>query len=308
MSELASAAGQSGLVFDIQRFSLHDGPGIRTTVFLKGCPLRCLWCHNPESIGPRPEVVVRADRCLSCGACVEACPLPEGPLPAGAQVGEAGCLACGRCVDACPGAAREIVGRERAVDDVVVAALRDRIFYDDSGGGVTFSGGEPLAQPEFLVACLDRLRSEDVHLALDTCGLAPRQVLLDAAARVDLVLYDVKTMDPEEHRRLTGAPLEPILDNLRALAASHPAIWLRVPVVPDVTDEPRSLEAVARLASELSAVERVSLLPYHRLGTAKLERLGGRPGGLDVRTPDPARLEAAERTFRDAGVTVTIGG
>jgi pyruvate formate lyase activating enzyme len=307
MSGMAANASVTGMVFNVQRYSLHDGPGIRTTVFLKGCPLRCPWCHNPESLAAGPEVALREARCLGCESCVEACPLEDGPLPAGAELGSGDCLACRRCVEACPAGAREIAGREWSADEVVAEVLRDRLFYDDSGGGATFSGGEPLAQPEFLCACLAGCRRAGVHTALDTAGFATREVVLAAAGLSDLVLWDLKLMEPEAHQRLVGAPLEPILDNLRAVAAAHPRVWLRVPVIPGLTDQPANLAAMAELAATLPAVERLCLLPYHPLGTGKLGRLG-RNAPEVLETPGETRMEELAAALRPSGVEIQIGG
>jgi pyruvate formate lyase activating enzyme len=300
-------AQSSGIVFNVQRFSVHDGPGIRTTVFLKGCPLRCSWCHNPESLEARPQMALRLDRCLSCGACDEACPREAGPLRAGEVFGEAGCEDCGSCLAACSSAAREAVGRQWTVEEVMVELLRDRIFFDDAGGGATFSGGEPLSQPGFLLECLQRCRAEGLHTAVDTSGFAPRRVLLEVAERCDLVLYDIKSMDPAAHQQMTGVPLEPILDNLRALAEQHPRIWLRVPLIAGVTDNRSGIEKVAGLAAELPSVEKVSLLPYHGIGTGKLGRLGG-DDAERLEAPKDGRLEELAGLMRTGGRPVEIGG
>lgn len=297
----------TGLVFNLQRFSLHDGPGVRTTVFFKGCPLHCPWCHNPESLACRPEVAIQSERCLACGACAAACPRDGEPLPAGAVLGDAGCLACGACVAACPSGARQVVGREWTVEEVLAAVLRDRPFFDLSGGGVTFSGGEPLAQPEFLAACLERCRAEGVHTAVDTSGCAPLETLLRVACLADLVLYDLKLTDPETHRTVVGVPQGPILDNLRSLAAEGCRIWLRLPVVPGFTDSPERVAGAARLAAGLRSVERVSLLPYHRLGNGKRHRLGRGDAFETTAVPD-TRLEELARLVAEAGVRVEIGG
>lgn len=297
-----------GTVFNIQRASFHDGPGVRTTVFFKGCPLRCPWCHNPEGIGFDPEVLVRAERCLDCGACVKACPRPGGPLAAGAALGEAGCESCRRCVEACPAGARELAGRVRSDAEVLDEVRRDRLVYDESGGGVTFSGGEPLAQPEFLLGCLVACRREGLHTAVDTCGVAPREVVEAVASETDLLLWDLKHLDPVRHQALTGAPLQVVLDNLDVAASCGVPIWLRIPVVPGCTDDERSLESAARLAAKLSAVRRVSLLPYHRTGSGKLGRLL-RPDPLPgTASPTPERMHALAAVFATWGVVVTIGG
>ena len=307
---MSNGSGQPprGVVFNVQRASFHDGPGVRTTVFLKGCPLRCPWCHNPEGIDPLPQVIVSVARCLGCGSCAEACPRPGGPLPSGDATGSAGCLDCGRCFDACPAGAREVVGREWTVDEVLSEVRRDRLAYDTSGGGATFSGGEPLHQPAFLIACLEACRREGIHTAVDTCGLAPAAVVEAVAGTADLLLWDLKHLDPARHRELTGAPLEPIIANLVAASRLGARVWLRIPVIPGVNDDDANVRAAAALAAELPGVERVSLLPYHRTGTSKGERLG-RADLLDgVVPPPPERMRALAAVLADGGVLVVIGG
>jgi pyruvate formate lyase activating enzyme len=290
-----------GRIFDVQRFSLHDGPGIRTTVFLKGCPARCLWCHNPESQSFAPEVLVVETRCVSCGTCRSVCP-HGAPLP-----GSGLCTACGACVEACPAGARRLAGRETTVGAVIEEVLRDRVFYEESGGGVTFSGGEPLAQPEFLRALLGACRDAGIRTAIDTCGFAPRERLLALAPLVDLFLFDVKLVDDARHRALTGLPVAPILDNLRALAAVHGNVWIRVPVVPGHTDAEDDLAATASLVAGLPGVRQVSLLPYHRTGAAKARRLG-RDYPLDtLAPPSPERLAQLAALFHRHGLAVRIG-
>ena len=300
---------ERGRVFNIQRFSVHDGPGIRTTVFLKGCPLSCTWCHNPEGGSFHPEIVVVESRCIACGECVSACPLD---LPSGVGGGWAGekdrCTVCGSCVDACPTEARQIAGRDMWVDEVMEEILKDRVFYDDSDGGVTFSGGEPLAQGRFLSAMLEACRAEGVHTAIDTSGLAPKDRLLAIAELADLVLLDLKLVDPERHRAHTGVSNSVILDNLAALGQAQRPIWLRVPVIPGVNDDVENLEATAQLASSIPSVQRVSLLPYHRLGSDKLKRLGSEDLLEGVDPPTSDRMQELAAHLEATGVMTTIGG
>lgn len=299
----------TGLVFDVQRFSLHDGPGIRTTVFLKGCPLSCRWCHNPEGMRTAPEILVTPDRCIECGACVDACPhgLPSG-VGGGWAAEKALCEACGLCADACPTEARRLVGHEVSVERLVEKVMRDRVFYAESGGGVTFSGGEPLRQAEFVLSCLEALKERGIHTAVDTCGLVERDDLLRAAAIADLFLYDIKHADPGTHAEWSGASNGRILENLAALAAVHAEIWVRVPVVPGVNDDTVNLRQTAALAASLPGVRRVSLLPYHELGAEKRERVGVSGAPFNGTSPGPDRMRDFAAIFEEAGLLTTIGG
>ena len=297
-----------GLVFDIQRFAPHDGPGIRTTVFLKGCPLHCAWCHNPESRDPGPELLLRAGRCVVCGSCIEVCP-ETAAVPAGEAHGApTACVRCGSCVEACPTGAREQAGRTMDAAAVVAEVVRDRVFYEESGGGVTFSGGEPLSQPRFLIECLDACRETELHTAVDTCGHAAPEVVLEVAGRTDLVLFDVKMADPERHLRWTGVDNRLIFANLEMLASRHPEVWLRVPVVPGVNDDPDNIEATAKLAARLEGVRRVCLLPYHRAGTAKSVASTAAGASDGLRPPDPFKLRDFALRLEAHGLTATIGG
>jgi pyruvate formate lyase activating enzyme len=286
-----------GRIFNIQRYSLQDGPGLRTTVFLKGCPLACLWCHNPESQAPEPVLIRQETRCMDCGACFDLGGPDEGSM-AHAEA----------CVEICPTGARQIVGEDVEVGAVVEAVLRDRPFFDESGGGVTLSGGEPLLQPAFVLDLLGALRRRGVHTALDTCGQGRREDLLAACALADLVLFDLKHMDETRHREWTGAGNQAILANLEALGRGHDQIWIRVPVIPGFNDDPANLEATARYVAGLSGVRRLDLLPYHRTGAAKFRRLG-----LDypldrIPAPTPEHMAEAADLFRAHGIPTTIGG
>jgi pyruvate formate lyase activating enzyme len=285
---------QSGLVFNIQRYSIQDGPGIRTTVFLKGCPLRCWWCHNPESQAPEPEITVIETRCTQCGECLSACPqsaaggfrgtdfqsVDAGTVPILAErkwdcpPSLVRCTRCGACVEACPTEARQLVGRRMTVDEVLAEVLKDRLFYDDSGGGVTFSGGEPLVQPEFLMGLLAACRARAIHTAVDTSGYAPQEQLLSAAGLTDLFLYDLKTMDDARHLECTGVSNAAILENLIALGRVHQNIWIRIPIIPGFNDDAEQLDAAARFVASIPAVRQVSLLPYHPTGIHKSRWLG----------------------------------
>ena len=300
---VGQVSAPEGLVFNVQRFCTHDGPGIRTTVFLKGCPLHCPWCHNPEGLRPAPELMVQEGRCIRCGRCAEACPRH---YPSEAD-GRLLCTACGRCVEACPAGARGIAGRTVTVGGLIDDLRKDRVFYEESRGGVTFSGGEPLFQPAFLMEVLKACRAEGFHAALDTSGCAPENILLEAAALADLILYDVKHVDDARHAEATGIPCAGILSNLEALCAAHSRVWMRVPVIPGFNDDESTMKELARLAARLPAVRKVCLLPYHRLGTDKRNGLGRPDTARVFSAVAAADLERLAAIFSTAGAAVSTG-
>lgn len=298
----------TGVVFRIERFAVHDGPGIRTTVFLKGCPLRCWWCHSPESQSPDPEVLIHPDRCARCGTCLTVC-------PSDAIVEENGrfvpvvtrCTTCGTCVEECPCGARALAGAKLSVTTVMNTVGRDVVFFDESGGGVTFSGGEPLTQPEFLEALLREAKVRGLHTAVDTSGMAPWDALHSIAGLTDLFLYDLKIVDDDWHRRFTGASNRTILDNLRRLAASHPAVRVRFPLVPGITDDEENVRAVGVLVRSLG-LRMIDVLPYHRAGLAKYARLGVEYRLPDTPVPAAEAVDTVTSTLSALGITVRVGG
>jgi pyruvate formate lyase activating enzyme len=277
-------------------------------VYFKGCPLRCAWCHSPETQASEVDVLLHPSRCIRCGACLQACERVAARLQAdGPAIDRARCTRCASCVDACPTAARERQGVQMDVDAVMDAIRRDVPFYDRSRGGVTFSGGEPLMQPSFLVALLDRCSAEGIHAAVETCGHATREAALRALTRAPLFLYDVKLVDNNRHRAATGASNAAILANLRELAERRADVVIRFPLVPGVTDDEENVKSVAALAAS-TGVTRVDVLPYHRAGVAKYARLG-RPYRLEaVRSATAADTEAAAALMREVGLDVRIGG
>ena len=300
----------TGCVFDIKRYAIHDGPGIRTTVFLKGCPLRCLWCHNPESWRIGPEPGLRRARCLRCGRCVEACPkdavsLGEEEFP---ETDPEKCGLCGQCVEACPANAREIVGSKMTAAGVFAEVERDRIFYDQSGGGVTFSGGEPLAQAEFLLAALDLCQQTQIHTALDTTCYVQPDILDAVAERTDLFLCDIKHMDSELHERFTGAPNMLILDNIRRLAEAERQIIIRIPIIPGYNEGSQNIEATAEFAASLPGRTAIDILPYNRGGTEKAKRLAAGIDIVQTETPHEREMSAIARRIAARGLEVRIGG
>jgi pyruvate formate lyase activating enzyme len=254
---------KTGIISNIQRFCLHDGPGIRTTVFFKGCPLICSWCHNPEMISAEPELNKMESRCIHCGACVEVCP----------EKSDGTCRLCGSCIVNCPTGARQLIGEQLTVDALLQEIIREVIIYDQSGGGVTFSGGEPLQQSEFLYEILHACRKQGLHTAVDTCGYSSFDALRKTAGYTNLFLYDLKIMDPLKHKQYTGVSNEIILANLQNLDRIHDRIWIRIPVIPGINDNLNELNTMAQFVNTLAHVEQINLLPFHRMGSHKQQHI-----------------------------------
>jgi len=297
----------TGIVFDIQRFSIHDGPGIRTTVFLKGCPLRCLWCGNPESISPRPQLSYMPERCIACGACIEIC--PETALIPGAEgkavLDRPRCTDCGKCAAVCDPKALEMVGREMTADEVMAVVLRDAEYYRQSGGGLTLSGGEPLYQPDFAETLLYFAHSRGLHCCVETSGQADWEVIERLHPLVDLWLYDYKETDSALHAKFTGFFNSQIVANLRRLYDSGAKILLRCPMIPGHNARRQHLNGIAALARSLPKLEGVELLPYYNMWRAKLGRLGMTSQLPEtVKPPDHATVKSWEDYLRGQGVNV----
>jgi pyruvate formate lyase activating enzyme len=299
--------GPTALIFNVMRFATHDGPGIRTTVFLKGCPLACCWCHNPEGQNSEPELLYFEERCRHCGDCLTACPEHAVEHVGGAVRTSAACRHCGRCAEVCVAEARRIAGRRFTVGGLLKEIERDLVFFEESGGGLTLSGGEPMAQPHFVSALLDECRERRIHTAIETCGFAESGAFLRVALAADLVLFDLKLVDPEKHRRHTGASNQPILHNLEGLVARGRAVTVRIPVVPGINDAEEDIGQFAGYLARLR-VRQVELLPYHQTGVEKYRRLGSTYRLKQTPLPAAPDLERFRDGLARAGLRVTVGG
>lgn len=298
------------LVFDVKRFAINDGPGIRITIFLKGCPLSCRWCHNPESISTSVQKMYSAGKCIGCGECVKICPMDACKLtPEGIVTDTELCSACGLCAEVCPARASEMSGRYESVAELIKVIEKERPFFDQSGGGVTFSGGEPLLYPEFLNEILDACGELRIHRTVDTSGLTSTRTLLETAKRTELFLYDLKLMDSDKHKQWTGVGNRRILQNLQALAETGTDIQIRIPLIGGVNADEQNIEATARFVAALPGPRKqISLLPYHDVAEGKSVKLGKTYNAESMTTPDNSELERIIDQFAAHGLTASVGG
>ena len=297
------------LIFSIKRYALHDGPNIRTTVFFKGCPLSCFWCHNPEGISARSEVVFTPDKCIGCRECIAACPQNALSVTQSGLVRDQKlCSNCFECVEICPSLAQEAVGYTSSVQQIMAEIEKDLPFFDQSGGGVTFSGGEPLMQKDALMTLLERCGEKGIHRAIDTTGFAPTPHLLDVAEHTEMFLFDLKHMDPYLHREFTGVPNELILSNLERISRLPVDIRIRIPLLKGINDSDENIRATAEFIASLGRIRRVDLLAYHHFASSKYLKLGNSYHAAESNVPDTLTLARVKNTLQNYGLDVHLGG
>ncbi|HEY46955.1 MAG: hypothetical protein AMJ88_02820 [Anaerolineae bacterium SM23_ 63] len=297
-----------GLVSKIQRYSIKDGPGIRTTVFLKGCPMQCEWCCNPELINPHPEILKDQKVCVHCGECFSNC--PEDAIFEEADeyvINRTLCTVCGVCVEVCPAGAYQLIGRSMSVNELVLELVKDRVFYEVSGGGVTFSGGEPSLQYRFVRRVAQELKGDQIHIALDTCGNVPWENLQELLDVIDLVLYDIKFADNDKHTRYTGTSNEVLKQNAKKLSAAGVPLIIRLPLLPGINDSMEEIKEMVTFIEGLDTVKQVDILPYHKLGIGKYIMLGKEYRLGTLEPPDRKHLEKLRDLIQAQGFTVTTG-
>lgn len=290
-------------------YSIHDGPGIRTTVFLKGCPLNCWWCHNPESQEMNANVLVIGSKCIGCGMCVKSCKFGSLAIEDGKIVQDKEkCTNCGECAEACPSEERCLAGKETTVDEVMKEIEKDIIFYEQSNGGVTFSGGEPFAQPGFLKELLKRCKKKNIHVTVDTSGFVNEDILVEASENIDLFLYDIKIMDDTKHIKYTGVSNKIILDNLKKIVEMNKRVFLRIPIIPGINDDEENITKTAEYLASLNGIEQVNVLPYHNISSDKYKRLSWEYKLPDIKDPTQDVMEAICNKFKAYGLKTKIGG
>lgn len=300
----------NSLIFDIKRYAINDGPGIRVVIFFKGCNLHCAWCHNPESISSKVEKMYAPAKCIKCGSCVAAC--PEKAITMGLDgviTNTELCTVCGKCADVCPTKAIEMSGRIMTVSEIMKIIEKERVFFDQSGGGVTFSGGEPLIHSKMLIELLDECRKRKIHTAVDTAGNVSEEIILEVAKRTDLFLYDLKMMDSNLHKKWINSGNEKILHNLKAISETGTHIIIRIPLIGGINDSKENIERTAKFISELAGNKKeVNLLPYHNIAQNKYMKLGKSDGFTKLEEPDKSVIAQAIIKFNEYGIKATVGG
>ena len=287
-----------GTIFDIARFCLHDGPGIRTTVFLKGCPLQCLWCHNPESQSIRPEILFTKDRCNGCGACEKVCPAGCHRIGANHSFDRGLCTGCGLCAEVCPTKALRLAGRRMTAEEILQVVCKDRVYYEESGGGLTVSGGEPLMQAEFLEELLRLAKQKGLHTCIETCGYAPGEAFKKILPYTDCFLFDWKESDGKRHKMFTGKSNAGILENLAFLNSQNAKIILRLPLIPGYNDTEEHIDGIADLTGKFKNIRKLEIMPYHPLGLSKAAELDRPQKYVPPTLPDKDFLAAYAKNLR----------
>ena len=299
----------TGVIFDIKKFAIHDGPGIRTTVFFKGCPLACRWCHNPEGWNITTQHIHHPERCLGCGECIQLC--PHHAIEAshnGMLWDDQSCRECRTCVETCPSEAHEFIGQSVSIDEVVEKVKKDIVFYDTSHGGITLSGGEPLLQAEFLINLLKACGQLELHRTVDTTGYADAEVVLAVAEHTELFLYDLKHMDPQKHISYTGVSNEKILNNIKLLARQGADVTVRIPVIPGFNVDDENIQRTGAFVSSLPGIKKISLLPFHNAASGKYTRLGVHCYSSEIQIPTRREINDLADHLGNFGLQVKIGG
>ncbi|MHA1380211.1 MAG: glycyl-radical enzyme activating protein [Candidatus Helarchaeota archaeon] len=299
---------EKGIIFNIQRYCIHDGPGIRTLVFFKGCPLRCIWCSNPESQNSFPEILFTKVKCIGCGKCAEVCPENAIIKSADKRIDRDKCTMCMKCVETCYAEALEIAGKEMTVEEAIKEVEKDRPFYEKSGGGVTVSGGEGFMQPKFLKSIFQECKNRGIDTAIETCGYANWAVLEEILEYIDLILVDIKHMDDARHEKLTGKSNKLILDNIRKMAELRKKIIIRFPLIPSYNDSEDNIRKTGEFVKELEGVNEINIIPFHRLGESKYEHLDREWLVGDIKPPSQEKLEEVKKILESYGLKVKIGG